>query len=201
MHWDILSNFCALVKIFELYERAWKVRQISLNCELSYRHHWDWVIQDYKERQLQVQKNLNLKQFSLRLNSFIKKRSRQLQLKIECLEEFWQWISMSIYSSEKLGNVYELSQVVSQNSSRSNRWLFFDFSVLYQLEHQNILYTTTLWKKPLFVFKTMTVNFHWIFNCAFAYNKLKGRADSSPNLEIINLVYDADVKINDLFLL
>lgn len=144
MHWDILSNFCALVKIFELYERAWKVRQISLNCELSYRHHWDWVIQDYKERQLQVQKNLNLKQFSLRLNSFIKKRSRQLQLKIECLEEFWQWISMSIYSSEKLGNVYELSQVVSQNSSRSNRWLFFDFSVLYQLEHQNIFYTTNL---------------------------------------------------------
>ena len=23
------------MKIFELYERAWKVRQISLNCELS----------------------------------------------------------------------------------------------------------------------------------------------------------------------
>ena len=47
----------------------------------------------------------------------------------------------------------------------------------------------------LFVFKTMTVNFHWIFNCAFAFNKLKGRADSSPNLEIINLFYEAD----DLF--
>ena len=55
----------------------------------------------------------------------------------------------------------------------------------------------------LFVFKTMTVNFHWISIApyAFAYNKLKGRADSSPNLEIINLVYEADVKINDLFLL
>ena len=109
---------------------------------------------------------------------------------------------MSIYSSEKLSNVYELSQVVSQNSSRSNWWLFFDFS-LYQLEHQNILYATyNLMKKTIVTclclkrWLSISIEFSIV---PLHYNKLKGRADSSPNLEIINLFYEADVKMNDLF--
>ena len=58
---EYFVKFFGLVKIIELYERAWKVRQISLNCQPSYRHHWEWVIQDYKEKQLRVQKNLDFK--------------------------------------------------------------------------------------------------------------------------------------------
>ena len=128
---------------------AWIVNYVS------YRHHWDWVIQDYKERQLRVQKNWFKKNCHYRINSFIKKVKR-LQLKIESLEQFWLRLLMSIYSSEKLRNVYGfyhsyVSQVVSQNSSRSNRWLFFDFSGTLSIRtskhplYCNLMKKTLLW--------------------------------------------------------